>query len=94
MHRISVRPPSAVCIGAHRGAAAIAGGEAGGLPRQGPTLLLALAALVGIVRRGGQRSGSREAGAGAVTGAAGWSGGSGAATGEAAEQGGRQEQRM
>ena len=31
----------------HRGTPAVAGGEAGGLPRQGPTLLLALAMSLG-----------------------------------------------
>jgi hypothetical protein len=34
----------------HRGVAAVAGGEAGGLSRQGPALLLAPVAPVGVIR--------------------------------------------
>jgi hypothetical protein len=37
----------------HRGATIVGAGEAEGLPRQGLTLLLALVALISIVRPGG-----------------------------------------
>ena len=40
----------------HRDAVAVARGEAGGLPRQGPALLLALAAPIGIVGGSERRS--------------------------------------
>jgi hypothetical protein len=56
----------------HRGTTSVARGEAEGLPCQGPTLLLALAALVDVIRWGGQRSRSSGADDGAGTGAAGW----------------------
>jgi len=38
MHHIPVRPPLSFASGRH----SLAGGEAGGLPRQGPVLLFAL----------------------------------------------------
>jgi hypothetical protein len=58
MHRILVWPPPSAA-----GAVAVAGGEPGGLPHQGPTLLLALEAPIGVIRRGGRRSKSSGASA-------------------------------
>jgi hypothetical protein len=55
MHRILLRPPLPSSSRRWR-AVAVAGHKAGWLPRQGLTLLLALAAPVGIVGRGGKRS--------------------------------------
>ena len=53
MHRILVRPPPPFALGA----AAVAGGKAEVLLRQGVTLLLALAA-VGVIEREHARNGS------------------------------------
>jgi hypothetical protein len=86
MLHILVRPPPPSASG-RRCSTVVAGGETRGLSRQGPTLLLALAALVGIIRRGRQRSGSSEADTRKRSRSSARSGGAWAA----AEQGGRQE---